>query len=301
MVERVSDKDEVDGPIPSVPTFKNMIVDGIQLSQEIKNQIKNDPVLKEISQKQIVAIVVDENEEIKRFIRQKEKLASELGLVLKTLNFDKNISLEELINEVEKLNNNQDVLGIIIQLPLPPHLDSPKLFNSISVFKDIDLLSEAAFNSFYYQNNFISPPVVGAIDYIFKKYNVNIANKLAVVLGAGRLIGLPVLTWLAKNGAITLSFNDWLSTYQDVLKSADIIISGLGEPEIIKENFIKEGVILIDTGFNIKDEKICGDCDFESLKNKTSLITPVPKGIGPMTVALLFKNVLELYKISKNQ
>ena len=278
-----------------------MIIDGIQLSEEIKSQIKSDPVLKEIQNKQVIAIVVDGNEEINRFIRQKEKLASELGLILKTLNFDKNISLKELTSEVEKLNNNQDILGIIIQLPLPLELDNPELFNSISVFKDIDLLSEAAFDNFYYQNNFISPPIVGAIDYIFKKYNVEIANKLAVVLGAGRLIGLPVLTWLAKNGAVTFSFNDWYSTYQDVLKSADIIISGLGEPEIIKEEFIKDGVILIDTGFNIKDKKICGDSDFESLKNKASLITPVPKGIGPMTVALLFKNVLELYKMSKNQ
>jgi len=278
-----------------------MIIDGIQLSEEIKNQIKNDPVFKEIVGKQVVAITVDGTEEISRFIRQKEKLASQLGLILKTLNFDRNISLKELIIEVEKLNSNQDVLGIIIQLPLPSHLDTPKLFNSISIFKDVDLLSEAAFNNFYYQNNSIFPPVVGAIDYIFRKYNIEVANKLAVVLGAGRLIGLPVLIWLAKNGVITFSFNDWYSAYQDVLKSADIIISGLGEPEIIKEDFIKEGVILVDTGFNIKDQKICGDSDFESLKNKASLITPVPKGIGPMTVALLFKNVLELYKISKNQ
>ncbi|MEW5805115.1 MAG: bifunctional 5,10-methylenetetrahydrofolate dehydrogenase/5,10-methenyltetrahydrofolate cyclohydrolase [Patescibacteria group bacterium] len=275
-----------------------IIVDGKKIAEKVLRGLKQSPVKEQLKRKKISAVAVEPNQETVHFLKQKQKIAQELGLNFEVLEFPKNLSIKELVNEIRQLGQDPVVAGIIIQLPLPQHLDRQALFNAVPVFKDIDLLSEEAFHLLFFEAEEILPPVIGAIDRIFKEHQLNLTNKSAVVLGAGKLIGIPALAWLAKKGVEVCSLKDWSDSAEYFLPRADILITGLGKPEIVKAECLKNGVCVFDVGYNLVNGKIKGDVDFASVSKKAEIITPVPGGIGPLVVACLFENLFRLYERS---
>jgi len=278
-----------------------MIADGKKLSEEIIAKLVKNPEKKKLSGKKIAIVIVDPTEEVWHFIRQKQRVGEKLGLVFEIFDFKKETGIEEFINQIRAIGAKPEIIGMIIQLPLPEHLDTQKVFNAIPALKDIDLLSEEAFHSFFLNKEEILPPVVGAIDYLVKTVGLRLEDKSAVVLGAGKLVGIPSLAWLAKKSVSVCSFGVWSENVFPFLVNADIVVAGLGSPGILKGEYLKNGICVFDVGYTMVNGKPKGDVDFESVKDKASLITPVPGGIGPLTVAVLFENVFKLHKLQENQ
>jgi len=278
-----------------------MIADGKKLSEEIIAKLAKHPAKQKLAGKKIAIVIVDPTEEVWHFIRQKQRVGEKLGLNFEIFEFKKEISLAEFIEKVKAIGAKPEVVGVIIQLPLPKHLDGQKVFNTIPALKDIDLLSEEAFHSFFLNKEEILPPVVGAIDYLIKTVGLKLEDKSAVVLGAGKLIGIPSLAWLAKKSVSVCSFGVWSDNVYPFLINADIVVAGLGNPGILKGEHLKKGVCVFDVGYTMVAGKPKGDVEFDSVKDKASLITPVPGGIGPLTVAILFENVFKLFKLQEKQ
>ena len=273
-----------------------MIIDGAALADKLLFSFRRSSVMHGLHGKALAVCCVHPGDATKKFIAQKRLFAAKLGLDVRVYEYDEHITQAEFIKEVGRHNANPDVCGIIIQLPLPAHLDSQRCFNAIDIRKDIDVMSDAAFRRFYEKKSKAMPPVAAAIDYIVDQHNIPVKNAFAVVLGAGRLVGMPCLAWCVHQGAGACSFRAWGDAAQTMLPQADIIIAGLGTPNAVKGAGLKDGVVVFDVGFSRENGKIVGDVDFDSLANKASYITPVPGGIGPLTVAMLFKNLIELQK-----
>ncbi len=273
-----------------------MVINGIQLAEKLIRSLKRSPVLARIAGKTIAVCCVQPSAETNVFIAQKQALADRVGLKLRVYEYCSGLTQREFIEEIHALNADPDVVGIILQLPLPAHLDSQRCFNAIDIRKDIDVLSDAAFKKFYAKKTNVMPPVAGAIDYIVVEHKIAVHGAFALVLGAGRLVGMPCLVWCVHNGAGACSFREWGDAAQLMLPQADIIIAGLGMPRSVTSYGMKEGAIVFDVGFSREGGKIVGDVDFDAVSAKARYITPVPGGIGPLTVAMLFKNLVELQK-----
>jgi len=295
-----------------------MVINGKQLADDIVQKLKRTQALQRIAGKTVAVLVVDETEEIAAFVRQKQRVGDALGLQVVVRAYAKTISLSDIVSEIQMLNVNPSVAGIIVQLPLPEHLDARQVFNAIVISKDSDALSDAAFGQFHsgvslipsYQKTtgeeprttsscirgLVAPPVAAAISHIMEYINMDIKDKFATVLGAGRLVGMPVLSLFARMGIPACSFQDWSETVPEFLRRADIIVSGIGRPGVITGDMIKQGAVVFDVGYGFTNGKVCGDVDFVSVQPKASVMTPVPGGIGPLTVAMLFRNIVELNK-----
>jgi methylenetetrahydrofolate dehydrogenase (NADP+)/methenyltetrahydrofolate cyclohydrolase len=180
-----------------------------------------------------------------------------------------------------------------VQLPLPTHLDTEAICAAIPVQKDPDLLSRKAQENFIHSSSVILPPVVAAIDTIFSKYEVSLLDKKVAVIGQGKLVGVPVVTWIKQKGILSLIVDRKMLDDKSCLKEADVIISGAGVLNLITMDMVKDGVVLIDAGTSEAGGKIAGDID-PACAIKAALFTPVPGGVGPVTVAMLFRNLLEL-------
>ncbi len=275
------------------------ILDGKKLSQKILTTLKNEIEKKESSSKlklRLVVIQIGKNPISEIFIRQKEKKAKEIGIDFKLYKFDKSISFEKLKSEIGKIVKSPFNSGIVIQLPLPKKFDCQEILNFIPLEKDIDILSEKAKINFYFGNSRIQPPVLEAIIHFFKKYKINIKGKYIVVLGMGRLVGQPFISWLVREKATFSAVEKFFPDISFFTKKADILISGIGKPEIIKAGMIKKGAVLIDAGASFIRGKIKGDVDFKTVSKKAGLFAPATGGIGPLTVAFLLKNIVELNK-----
>ena len=277
-----------------------MIFDGKKLAQEILGEIKKETT--SWKSKPTVAVVsLGNKSDNSSYIKQKKETALELGFGFKHFHFDLPLTTSKLSVELNKLSKREDINGIVVQLPLPENVKH-SVFNIIPPEKDVDLLSDRAAGSFFNGRSLIDPPTAAAIIYILEKSNVDLRGKTIAVFGFGRLVGRFLTPMLITRGATVIIIekntpNAWAMEFS--LK-ADIIISAVGQPNLIKADMVKEGAVVVDAGFSLFDNNIVGDVDFETVKNKASLITPVPGGVGPVTVALLFKNLMELYKLTKN-
>lgn len=255
-----------------------MIIDGKKLAEEIKNTL-NGKGLK------LAIVAVAPDEASKKFIEKKEKIAKDIGAETRIYEFPEDISTSQLRQKMAEISHILENDGVILQLPLPEHIKTQYVLNGIIASKDVDVLSSRAFGDFATGHSKILPPVVGAVKKIFEQYNIEIKNKNIVVVGAGRLVGKPVATWLINQNATTSVLNEFTSDISEFTKKADIIISGAGKKNLITPEIIKNGVIIIDVG----------DAD-PRVAEKASLFTPAIGGLGPLTVAMVFKNLIELNK-----
>jgi len=281
-----------------------MIINGKQIAQEIIAELKKQPSAGWRTKKFLAAILVGEDEASISFLKQKERVAKELGINFRIYKFSAEIKQDELRKEVLKIGQHKTCGGVIVQLPLPEHIDKHYVCNVIPREKDVDVLGERALGAFYTGRNPVFPPAVGVVEKILQTTNYSLQTSKVAVVGLGFLVGKPISVWL-KGKVKELYLLD-VGSDLDILKQADLVISGVGKPGLIKPEMLKDGSIVIDFGYSFVDGKISGDFDPSAGSGQApselnsqpayKLInyTPTPGGTGPILVAKLFENFFKL-------
>lgn len=269
------------------------ILDGRKLAEKILEKLK-----REISNRRFklrLAVILVGNGQISRiFIHGIEKDSQIAGIDFKLYKFSVKITSQKLKKEIGKIVKNKQNSGVVIQLPLPRKFLSEEFLNLIPERKDVNVLSEKSLGKFYQGTLKILPPTVEGILELLKNYSIKLKGKDIVIVGVGRLVGFPLATQLLKEKATVSVLNEFTKDTPSFIKKADILISGTGRPNLIKGDMIKKGAVIIDAGTSIKNGKLVGDIDFRSVSKKASFLTPVPGGVGPLTVASLLKNLVKL-------
>lgn len=276
------------------------IINGKEIAENILNNIKKEVENFDVKPT-LAVIIVGCDPASKVYVKNKIKKSEFLGFnsILKELPED--IQKEELLDVIKNLNNDKNVNGILLQLPLPNGLDEKDFLDEISPIKDVDGFT--TYNSgklFKGEKPYSIACTPKGIIKLLETKNINLEGKVAVVVGRSNIVGKPVANLLLQKNATVIQAHSKTKNLPKILKLADIIISATGKEEFIKGDMVKEGAIIIDVGITRnKNGKLTGDVDFESVYNKVSYITPVPGGVGPMTIATLMENTLELYKLQK--
>ena len=230
------------------------------------------------------------------YVRNKQKAAAQIGLQSQLYHMDEDTSEEELLNVIAKLNADKQINGIIVQLPLPKQLNTNRIINAISPLKDVDGFHP--YNTGMLQNNeqpyFIAATPLGVMKLI-KSVNQNLSGKNVVLIGASLIVGRPLATLLLNQECTVSITHAQTKNIKELTTKADILVAACGVAKLVKADWIKENAILIDVGINRDSGKLCGDIDFEDVKEKAGAITPVPGGVGPMTIAMLLSNTVDAY------
>lgn len=270
------------------------ILDGRKLSKEILADLKKKVEVGKLKLS-LAIISVGKNKVSEVYLKQKKLACQNIGIDFRSYSFPRNISQKELKGKIKMIAENRKSSGIVIQLPLPfDSLTVSQLFNSIPPKKDIDCLGQVNFNSFCRGNKKVMPPVVSAVSKLFKKYKIRVKDKKVVVVGRGRLVGLPISFWLANNEARITIVDKSTKNIKVPIKKADIIISGAGQANLIKGSMIKKGAVVVDVGASTEKGMVFGDIEKDSVSRKASFLAPVPGGVGPLTVACLLENLITL-------
>ena len=276
------------------------IIDGKALSEKVLKEIEKEhsELEKKAGRKAGLAVIMaGENPASQIYVRNKIRACERVGFHSETIRFDENISEESLLLEIEKLNNNSNIDGILVQLPIPKHIDDLKVINAISAEKDVDGFHTTNIGKMMIgdETGFLPCTPAGVIQ-MFEEYNIDLEGKDVLVIGQSNIVGKPMTLLLIKKRATVQVCNSKTKNLSEKLQKADIVIAAAGSPKLVKAADVKEGTVVIDVGINRVDGKLCGDVDFEEVSKKASFITPVPGGVGPMTIAMLIKNTFESYK-----
>lgn len=271
-----------------------MQVDGNRIRNRLKKSIKHQ-ISQQSGQLTLAIIYAGDNSVIKTFTELKQRFGREAGAKVRVYTLSNQISQTKLKTKISAIAQDEAIDGIVVQLPLPGRIKGEHALQAIPINKDVDVLSADAYERFQNGNSPILPPVVGAVKEIFDRYGVELTNSEIAVVGSGKLVGQPIITWLKMHGTDPRVFTkgDDLSG----LKKADIIVSGAGDPHIIKPTHIQNGVVLMDAGTSQSEGGTKGDVH-PDCGRKASLYSPVPGGIGPITIAKLFQNLYSLSEIS---
>lgn len=272
-----------------------ILLDGKNLAEKIKKELKAE-YSNQSRAITLALVMVDDNKASEKFIEHKRAYGEELGVRTVIRRYADDISGTALRKRIAELVHDSAVNGIVVQLPLPPRIQTQDILNAVPPSKDVDVLSSRAVGDVATGKSRTMPPVVGAIDALFREYGIEYKRKKIAIIGAGRLVGKPVIDWFSREDAGFCVITDQTPDVSAITGSADIIISGVGKPNLIRGDMVKEGVIVIDAGTSESGGKLVGDVDFDSVAPKASYITPVPGGVGPLTVAMIFKNLLTLVK-----
>ena len=286
-----------------------IILDGKKTSNDIKAEIAEsviDIVTKGLRPPHLAAVIVGDDGASLTYVGSKVRACKKVGFDSTLIKLPESISQNELLEKVDELNNNDKIDGYIIQLPLPKHIDSQKVLMAVNANKDVDGFHPTNFGKMALSlPTFISATPFGIMELI-KRYNVETSGKHTVVIGRSDIVGRPISILMSQksnpgNSTVTLAHSR-TKNIEKLTINADIIISALGVPNFIKAEMIKDGVVVIDVGItrvpddSVKGYKIVGDVDYKNVSKKSSFITPVPGGVGPMTIAMLLKNTLLAYK-----
>lgn len=272
-----------------------VIMDGKYVSDTIKEDIRQDISNNKINPS-LTVIQVGDNPSSNIYIKNKEKACIKVGIKFNLLKY-LSITEEELIEIIKKLNNDDKVNGIIVQLPLPDNFNTNKIINAINPIKDVDGLTSINVGNLVLGNDsLVSCTPLGIIK-LLKFYDINLEGKKVTIIGRSNLVGKPLISLLLKENASVSVCHSKTSDIKDYTLNSDIIIVAVGKSKFLKEDYVKENTIIIDVGINKIEDKICGDVDFELVSQKSSYITPVPKGVGPMTIAMLLNNVVKAYRM----
>ena len=276
-----------------------MIIDGIKeaaiLREEIKNEIAN---LKRKTNKVpgLTVILIGEFAPSQIYVRNKEKNSKEVGIKSNVLKYPSDVSEEEILNKIEELNKDKNISGILVQLPLPDQISKEKIINAIDPLKDVDGFNPVNVGNLASGYKAIVPCTPLGCLLLIKKVEKNLSGKHAVIIGRSNLNGKPMAQLLLKeNCTVTIVHSKTKNLQSECLK-ADILVAAVGVPNRVKKDWVKSDAVVIDVGINKVDNKIVGDVHFEEIKDKVRAITPVPGGVGPMTIACLLSNTLECFK-----
>ena len=277
-------------------------IDGKAFSQTVLEKIREEhSQLKEKYGKPagLAVVIVGNNPASQVYVKNKIRACENVGFYSENIELDENISEKELLQEIDKLNKNDRINGILVQLPLPSHINELKIIDSISPEKDVDGFHVANIGKMVIgdETGFLSCTPYGIMQ-LLEEYKIEIAGKDAVIIGRSNIVGKPMALMLIQKGATVQVCNSRTKDLRKKLNDADIIIVAAGVPKLLKKEDVKEGAVVIDVGINRVDGKICGDVDYEEVAERASYITPVPGGVGPMTIASLIKNTFKSYKNS---
>lgn len=272
------------------------LIDGKKVSATLKEELKEQVAkLKEQGIKITLAVIqVGEDKASSVYVGNKQKACAYIGIESLAYHLPDTVEEKELLDLIEKLNQDEAVNGILVQLPLPKHIDEDKVIKAISPAKDVDGFHPQSVGALSIgQKGFVSCTPAGIIE-LLKRYDIDISGKECVVIGRSNIVGKPMaLLLLRENGTVTICHSR-TKDLRKVTKRADILIVAIGKPKFIDGSYMKEGAVVIDVGIHRNENnKLCGDVDFDSAKEKASYITPVPGGVGPMTIAMLMYNCVQ--------
>lgn len=281
----------------------SLIIDGKKISQDIKDELKEEVLaLKEKNVKITLAVIQVGNDPASSvYVSNKKKACAYIGIESLSYELPENTSQEELLDLINKLNLNPEVNGILVQLPVPKHIDEEKVIQAIDPKKDVD--------GFHVKNvgalstgskGFVSCTPAGIIE-LLKRSHIEIEGKSCVVLGRSNIVGKPMaMLLLRENGTVTICHSR-TKNIKEITKQADILVVAIGKPKYVDETYIKEGAVVIDVGIHRNAEgKLCGDVDYDKVASHTSAITPVPGGVGPMTIAMLMSNCVRTLELQNS-
>ncbi len=276
-----------------------MIIDGKKEAASLREEIKKE--IESIKKKTnkvpgLTVILIGEFAPSQIYVRNKEKNSKEVGINSNVIKYSKDVTEQEVLKKIKELNNNKDVSGILVQLPLPDQIDKEKIINSIDPLKDVDGFNPINVGNLASGYDAIVPCTPLGCLLLLQKIEKNLSGKHAVIIGRSNLNGKPMAQLLLKeNCTVTVTHSKTKNLKEECLK-ADILIAAVGVANLVKKDWVKDGSIIIDVGINKQGDKIVGDVSFEEVKDKVKAITPVPGGVGPMTIACLLKNTLECFK-----
>ena len=278
------------------------IIDGKQISLDIKNELK-EKVAKYKEQGidiTLVVVKVGNDPASAVYVRNKEKACEYVGINSKTLALPEETTEEELLNVVKELNEDKNVNGILVQLPLPKHIDESKVLLTIDSTKDVDGFHPVNVGKMVIGEDTFLPCTPAGIIEMIKRTDIDIEGKECVVIGRSNIVGKPMAMLMLKENATVTIAHSRTKDLKEVTKRADIIVAAIGKAKFVTADYVKEGAVVIDVGMD-RDEngKLCGDVDFESVSKVASAITPVPGGVGPMTVTMLLVNCLRSVELNK--
>lgn len=273
--------------------METQIINGRQIRDQILEEVKKE--IARISFTPVFCDVLVGNDQVSRqYVNMKARTAEDVGIHFHHAEFSENITTEELIEEIKKINNIENICGLIVQLPLPAHIDKEKVLNTIDSFIDVDCLGYESSKNFYSANTRILFPAALACIEALDSLNLDLVDKKIVVIGQGMLVGKPVTYLLSLRGLNVDIATRELENRDEIIKNADVIISATGDGKFITGDMIKEGAIIIDAGTSESNGAIVGDVDLDSVMGVAGYVSPVPGGVGPITVACLLKNVLSV-------
>ena len=279
------------------------IINGKELAQqsraELAAAIKSHP---DEDIPVLAVILVGDNEASQIYVRNKKKAAAEVGIGCEVMEFASSMGENALLEVIDELNDNPHINGILVQLPLPQHIDTLKVLSRINPDKDVDGFSPYTTGLLSYNNpeTLIAATPKGVLQ-LLQSTGIGLAGKHAVIIGRSNIVGKPLaMLLLNHNCTVTVAHSKTVNLPQ-IVQSADIVVAACGCPKMVKGDWLKEGAVAIDVGINRVDGKLCGDIDFDTAKEKASFITPVPGGVGPMTIAMLLTNTFEAFCRQQNR
>lgn len=279
------------------------IIDGKEVSSVVKNRVAGE--VKELNKNGIsvclAVILVGSDPASKIYVANKKKACEQLGIISKEYLLPADTTQKELLSLIEQLNNDKTVNGILCQLPLPKTIDEKTVISAISPEKDVDAFHPVNVGKIMIGDYYFLPCTPAGIMEMLKYYNIEIAGRNCVVIGRSNIVGKPMsMLLLQKNGTVTICHSK-TENLEKVTAGADILVSAVGKANFVTANMVKDGAVVIDVGMNRdKNGKLCGDVDFNNVSEKSSYITPVPGGVGPMTIATLMQNTLTAAKKQNN-
>lgn len=277
------------------------LLDGKVVKKKVLEDLKEE--LKSLERPLgLVVIQVGEDEASKVYVRQKEKMAKELGFKFEHIKLAETVKQEELLETIDRLNEDETVDGILVQMPIPKHLDSKIVQNRINHLKDVDGLTDVNAGCLMHNKDTLVPCTPEGIVDLLKHYDIELSGKNVTIIGRSDLVGKPLASLMVNNDATVTLCHSKTKNLKLFTENADILIVAVGKAKLIKKEYIKDGAVIVDVGINrLEDGSLCGDVDFEDVKDKASYITPVPGGVGQMTVAELANNTYKAYKLRKKQ
>lgn len=275
-----------------------MILSGKELSNTLKANIAKK--VRQITNRwgrapRLAVILVGDNPASQSYVKGKSKACEEVGIGNITINLHEDISQVELLRRIQELNLDDNIDGILVQLPLPKHIDEHAVMNFIDPKKDVDGFHPFNVDALYTGKNGILPCTPKGIIHLLRENNIEIAGKNAVVIGRSNIVGLPVAKLLLDNNATVTVCHSKTKNLAKITSEADILIVAIGKPKFITADMVKPGSTIIDVGINRVNGKLVGDVDFDNVQHKVNAITPVPGGVGPMTITCLLENTIECF------
>ena len=275
-----------------------MILDGKKLRD--KKMLELEDKINDLKEKPTLAVVqIGDDPASDVYVRQKRNAALKLGITFKHFKLDKNIKEEEVAKIIDELNKREDINGLMIQLPIPKSMNEENLINLINPDKDVDGLTDINAGRIWKGKDGFIPCTPKGIITLLKEYNISFISKKVAMIGRSILVGRPMAALLLKENATVTICHSKTENLKDILLDSDIVIAAVGKPKMITKDMIKDKAVIVDVGINRTENGLIGDVDFDGIKDKASFITPVPGGVGPMTVCSLMQNTYEAYNKQK--